>query len=176
MTENDMIILKRDLFDNTFGCIVDIVGSIDKLIMIANNPMSYMNLAKQNFSTNNSTIMGTFSKGSNGSELRYEIDEDSAFAVIPKERIFIQDKILTIKSKDGYSYISECVLCFSHMMGLTGQRDVNGTFIVPSAIELVKKFWDLEIKDLTGTIVQYEGFDDLIKGYKDSKNKPRLNM
>lgn len=176
MTENELKVVKLNLFDNTFGAVVNIAGPIHKLLMIANNPINYLNLANREMINNSSTIIATFNKSETGSILKYEIDEDSAFGVVISEGIFIQDKILTIEIVNREAQIKECVLCFPHMMGLTGQKDINGLDIVPSTIQRIKELWELDVVDLTGTTVQYEGLDDLIKGYHKAKNRPTLGV
>lgn len=142
------------LFKDTFGSIVDIKGNIRDIILMLNNPTKFDAMAEGAIDPNTKTLlMTTFQKG----KLQFEADDDSCFCISLRDKVFIQNKNVTVITTPDGAYIEEVVLAFP---GIDGFKN---------AIKIVKEYYNLDVVDLCGAVSQYEGFDTMIDAYSKSK-------
>lgn len=144
-----------ELFKNTFGAVVDIKGNIRDIIILLNNPTSYKAMAEGTIDPEDkATLMSTFQKG----KLEFEVGENDCFCVSLVNKMFIQSQKINVITDGPNAYIEEVILAFP------------GIDMFKSTINFIKETYNLDVVDLTGTISQYEGFDQMIQAYLSKKN------
>lgn len=149
------------LFKDTFGCIVDIKGSVRDLILMLNNPTKYEDMANGSIDPNSkSLLMTTFQKG----KLQFEVEEDSCFCISLSDKIFIQSQKLNVITTPEGAYIEEVILAFP---GLDGFKN---------ALWKIKDYYGLQVVDLCGAVSQYEGFDTMIDAFAKRKMEVKQNV
>lgn len=140
------------LFKDTYGAIVDIKGDIPNLLAIMNSPVTFTALESGSTVNTSAKFTAEFTKG----KLNFSAAEDTVFTVDLLQKIFIHTDKVEIITEGGKGYINEVIIAFPGLDGLELAK-----------VKLAEM--GLELIDLTGTVSQYEGFDNLLEGYQKTK-------
>lgn len=152
----------ENLFKNTWGTIVDIVSHgtpIDLMSMLL-SPVNYAALERGVVNIGEgSSYMASFKKVSQeDGEITYELDKDSVFVLNFQKKVFLNNEKVTIKTIRGKGgFLNDVLLCFQSPDGFK------------EAVEDIKTMYGCEVKQLTPSIVQYEGFDAMWRAYRNKK-------
>ena len=144
------------LFKNTFGCIVQIAGPMPAMIGLVNSVVSFDALEEGSTEGHEAKFSAVLKKGL----LTYIMDESSVVCVNLKDKVFLQDSkiLLHTKPKAGTMCTEPVLLAFQTIDGLKVAKDA-----------LTAR--GIGMKDLTGTVGQYETFDKLWESYQASLAK-----
>ena len=157
----------EQLFRNTYGTIVDIISRENPIALMSMllNPITYSALERGHVEVGEgSKYTASFKKISQeNSEITYELDKDSVFILVLTEKVFLNNDKIVVKTVRGKgAYLNDVLLCFQGENGFAG------------AVKNIRDMYGCEVNQLMPTIVQYEGFDAMIRAYRDKKSPEDL--
>ena len=163
---------KEEFLNNTYGSIVDIKGPTQDIIKLMFQPVTLSSLAQGTIVTGDKRSIEsvTFETISDHeTEIIFTAGDNSVFCVNFPNKLFLFDKTVKVVANKNYgmAHINDVTLCYQGITGLTGNGSMNSI----SAIEVIKSAYGLDVVDLTGTFSQYDGFDDMKKGYIEMKER-----
>ena len=153
----------ESLFRNTYGTIVDIISRENPIALLSMllSPVKYAALERGAVEIGEgSKLTASFKKVSQeDGEFVFELDEDSAFALVFFKKTFINNEKVVVKTVRGKgAYLNDIIFCFQ---GETGFAE---------AVKDIRDMYNCEVNQLIPTIVQYEGFDAMLRAYRNKKS------